>query len=123
MGERVNVGEAEVEGDLGVVPLLKGDWEVESASNGRAEFEKTVRSFWRERAGERRREGMAVVAWCGVEMVLIGVHGDDLGDESLYPFWAGFSALCSRKSYIRLVSRKLVVMIWSSLVSCAWWQR
>ena len=54
MGDSVRVGEAEV-------ALLRGDCDVGSAERVDG-FEKTVRSFWRERAGERRREGM-VVAW------------------------------------------------------------
>lgn len=81
------MGEADVEGDVGVMVvvlllLLRDDW---AASIGRVDwFEKTVRSFWRERAGERRREGMVAVVWCGVEMVVFGVYGSGSGDESLY---------------------------------------
>ena len=60
MGDSVRVGDAEV-------ALLRGDCDCDIGSAERVdEFEKTVRSFWRERAGERRREGMAVfgrVAW------------------------------------------------------------
>lgn len=54
VGDSVRVGEADV-------ALLRGDCDVGSAERVDG-FEKTVRSFWRERAGERRREGM-VVAW------------------------------------------------------------
>jgi hypothetical protein len=71
VGERVSVGEADVEGDVGVV-LLRGDCALDP--DGLVEeFEKTVRSFWRERAGERRREGMVAVAWCGLGMVVFGL--------------------------------------------------
>ena len=64
MGERVNVGEADVDG---AVPRGDCDCDGGSAVERVEEFEKTVRSFWRERAGERRREGIVVVWWCGVE--------------------------------------------------------
>lgn len=77
----MRVGEVdgeEVVGDVGVV-VLRGDWAVGSVETWRVEeFEKTVRSFWRERAGERRWDGMVVlflfgVVWFGVEMVVFGV--------------------------------------------------
>lgn len=72
MGERVNVGEADVDR---AVPRGDCDCDCEggSAVERVDEFEKTVRSFCRERAGERRREGMVVVWWCGVEMRVCGV--------------------------------------------------
>lgn len=68
MGERVNVGEVdgESDGDVGVVVVLRGDWALDP--DGLAEeVENTVRSFWRERAGERRRVGMVLfgVVWRG----------------------------------------------------------
>lgn len=60
VGERVKVGD--VDGDV-VVVVVTGDWAV--GSDGRVD-EKTVRSFWREREGERRPEGMVVVFFGGV---------------------------------------------------------
>lgn len=66
VGERVSVGEEEVDvGDVGEVLLLRGDCDDGSAARV-DEFEKTVRSFWRERAGERRWDGMVVVFFCVV---------------------------------------------------------
>jgi hypothetical protein len=47
-----------------------------------------------------------------VEMVIFGVYDDGLDDESLYAFRSGSSVMCSRRSYIRLVSWRLVMMIW-----------
>lgn len=66
----VDVGEAEVIGERGegasevevvvVVEWRVGEWE-----------EKTVRSFWREREGERRREGMLPVSFCAVLLAVV----------------------------------------------------
>lgn len=56
VGDNVRIGE--VDGDV-VVVLVWGDWTV--ASDERVD-EKTVRSFWRDRAGERRPEGIVVFA-------------------------------------------------------------
>jgi hypothetical protein len=121
VGERVNVGEADVDGDVGVV-LLRGDWDVGFVSRARAdEFEKTVRSFWRERAGERRREGMVVVAWCGVARRWWCLVYEAMGlvRRACISFRSGPSVVCSCRRYIRLVSRKLVaMMIWLLLLSC-----
>lgn len=74
VGERVSAGEEVV--DVGEVLLLRGDCDDGSAARV-DEFEKTVRSFWRERAGERRWEGMVVVFFLRgglveVEVVVFG---------------------------------------------------
>jgi hypothetical protein len=63
----VGVGDAVVDGeDVDDVVGLKGESELGSARR-MEEFENAVRSFWRERAGERRREDMFV---CGCEGVV-----------------------------------------------------
>ena len=62
-GERVSVGEvvADVVVDAHAsVVLVRGDWEWEVGSSDGRVVEKTVRSFWRELEGERRRDGMVV---------------------------------------------------------------
>jgi hypothetical protein len=66
VGERVIVGE--VDGVAVLLLLLlrvRGEGEAGDAEvvESRGESEKTVRSFWRERAGERRVEGMM---WCWI---------------------------------------------------------
>ena len=60
VGERVKVGD--VDGDVDGL-VVRGDCDVDS--DGRVD-EKTVRSFWRERDGERRPEGMVVIFFGGV---------------------------------------------------------
>jgi hypothetical protein len=64
-----------------------------------------------------RLRGVVWVWWCLV-------YGDDLDDELVCCF-AQVLLLCSRRRYIRLVSRKLVVMIWLFVIPelCLVWQR
>lgn len=70
MGETVRVGDVGEAHDvvvLVVVVVLSGEGAVgEVIVVGDWGWEKTVRSFWRERAGERRWEGMVFFFCVGV---------------------------------------------------------
>lgn len=112
MGDSVRVGEAEV-------ALLSGDWDVGSVERV-DEFEKTVRSFWRERAGERRREGMVVFWWCRVEMRFL-VYKMVIRAMRAVLRSAQLLLLCVVvEGYLSCVSG---VGDGDMAASCMWWQR
>jgi hypothetical protein len=72
----VGVGDAVVEVEDVDVVGLKGESELGSARR-MEDCENAVRSFWREREGERRRDGMFVCE-CGLLLEFVGVVLMDL---------------------------------------------